>query len=200
MKNRLSRFILISLSVLCIFMTGCKKSNIQKIDPPTQEDLQKSNLQGIMQTDEVEDYYLTDYTIENGKIVYEFTDSVGEKDKISVTGIKMSYEDYVKSLPNGDLKETIINGINCLFIDRTVHYVPDGYKPDKRVQNNVNMGTTEIKYGNPDDLDELLPIQHIYWYDDATQIAYNIEAMGKYYQMADMGIYVSNYMEESQDK
>ncbi len=199
MKIRFKRLFAVILAGLMLSGCGGNTSDINKIDPPTQSELKSADMENIEQTDEFGDYVLTDYDIEQKKIVYSFTDKESPKKSLAVTGRKMTPEEYNSSLPETDtLKDAVINGINCKFIDRTVHFVPDGYMPDDRVKRNVAMGTTEIKYGNPNDLDELLPLQRFYWYDDALGIGYEIEATGQYYTLEEMSIYVQNYVESAE--
>lgn len=183
-----------------LMLSGCgNNGDTNKIDTPTESELKNADMENIEQTDEFGDYVLKDYDIEGKKVVYSFADKESPNKSLTVTGRKMTPEEYNSSLPETDtLKDTVINGINCKFIDRTVHFVPDGYTPDDRVKRNVEMGTTEIKYGNPNDLDELLPLQRVYWYDDALGIGYEIEAIGQYYTLDEMSIYVQNYVESAE--
>lgn len=198
MKHRLKLKCILAIITGCILLSGCGSDN-SKIDLPSQKEMAAAGLEDIAQTDEINDFVLTDYDIAEGEIVYTFTNSQDEKNTLGVTGIKMSAEEYEKMLPASDnLQDTVINDINCKFIDRTVHFVPDGYEVSQRIKDNVAKGTTEIKYGNPSKLDELLPLQRVYWYDENTSVAYTIEAMGQYYTLDNMTEYVRNYVENAE--
>ncbi|MGN1317434.1 MAG: hypothetical protein ACI4VF_00355 [Lachnospirales bacterium] len=181
----------------CLVFTGCGNS-VKKISLPTDEEMQQAGMGDITQTDEIKDFVLSDYSISNGEIVYSFSNVKDEKNTLEVKGVKMSLDEYNESLPKSDnLKDTTINGMECKFIDRTVHYVPDGYEFDERVKNNIKNGTTEAKYGSPSNLDQLLPLQRIYWYDAVTSTAYTLEAMGEYYTLENMSEYVYNYVDNA---
>lgn len=202
MKLKFNRFMAVSFIVFAVALCGCgKNTDAVKISLPTDEQCSESGIPGILQTDELEDeqdeYVLTDYKLENGSVAYTFTEKKDQKKSLEVIGKKMSQDEYKNSLPVGDLKDVRVNGIDCKFINRTVHYVPNDYEPDDRVKNNVKIGTTEIKYGSDSDIEELLPIQRIYWYDPAIQIGYSLESIGQYYSEEEMSIYVQNYVENS---
>ena len=193
MKINFKNIIATSL-VFCLLLTGC--GNDKGIDAPKLEELQSYGMENVKQTEKFKDYILTDYKISEGNIEYVFTGIDDENKVLTVICKNATFEEYNKSLPEVELSSTFINGMECRFIDRTVHYVPEGYVPDERVKKNVAKGTTEIKYGNS--VEALLPIQKYYWYDNENSMEYIVESMGQYYSLEEMGEIVLNFMKKAE--
>lgn len=199
MKFNFKSVLAVTFAVATLVLTGCG-NEAKKISVPSASECEQAQVIGIKQTNEIDDetndkeYVLTDYDLGNGHIVYTYTEKKEQLKSITVTGIKMTYDEFKSALPtNVELKDANVNGIACKYLERTVHYVPDDYEVSDRVKENVKKGTTEIKYGSRSDLDQLLPIQRMYWFDSANNIGYSLEIMGEYYQMADLNKFVLNY-------
>lgn len=206
MKLKFKSLAVLSIMSFALLFNGC--TNKEKVKLPDNSEISSAGLDGIKQTDELEgsfvveggnkddeDYFLSKYNIGDKTIEYTYTEAVQENKNITVTAKKMNEEEYQDFLPAGDTTTAIINGYDCTFISRTVHYVPDDYVPTDRVKANVEKGTTEIKYGSG--TEQLLPIQKMYWYDADNQIGYCIEAIGQYYSLEDWSSFSQSYMEKA---
>lgn len=211
MKLNIKTAAVLSIMSLALLLNGCNKNELQ-IDTPGSSQLNSAGLEGVKQTDELEgeyvdnmdiekkqkseEYVLSEYNIDSGNIEYIYTESDEQKKNITVTARKMNEQEYEEQLPVGETVNAIINGNQCTFISRTVHYVPYDYVPTERVKANVQKGTTEIKYGSG--TEQLLPIQKMYWYDYENQIGYCAEVMGQYYSLEDWSSFVQSYMENAE--
>ncbi len=206
MKLNIKSAAVLTLMSFALLLSGCGNN---KAKLPDNSEISSAGLEGVKQTDELEgsfidddettnddDYYLSEYNIGNNTIEYTYIESDEQKKNLTVTANKMSEQEYQDFLPVGDTISAVINGQDCTFISRTVHYVTDDYVPTERVKANVEKGTTEIKYGSG--TNQLLPIQKMYWYDAENQIGYCMEIMGQYYTLEDWSSFVQSYMENAE--
>lgn len=200
MKINLTKAAVLSVVTIVMLISGCgKRDNSDlRVDLPSDKEKASADLQEVKQTDEFGDYVLSDYNISEGKIEYVYTNKIDEVKTLTAVAEKMTSEEYNESLPAGDLKDAVINGIECKFINRTVHVVPSDYVPDKWVKNNVSIGTTEIKYDEDTTIDSLYPLQRIYWYDEEKGIAYSVESISQYYELEDMSEFVQMFLEKAE--
>lgn len=210
MKINLKNIVALSIMSLVLGLSGCGKENI-KVSLPESNELAQAGFNNVKQADELEGainnagktlegktdkYVLTDYTINENSIEYTYTDTETQNKKITLYADKVSETDFYNSLPtNTKLTDAIINGNNCIFLERTVRYVTDGYQPTELDKQNIEKGTTEIKYGNS--VNALLPIQRIYWYDYNSSMGYNVEVIGQYYSLEDLSTYVQSFMDNA---
>ncbi len=207
MKLKLKTIAALSLISLSLLAVGCGDNNA--IELPTQEQLSDVGLDGVKQTDELdgsfvldnentksESYVLADYELEDKTVSYTYVSTENINNSLTCTAKKMTPEEYEDFVPDINTTEAAINDYSCTFVSRTVHYVPDDYVPSERVKENVEKGTTEIKYGSG--TEQLLPIQKMYWYDSENQIGYCLEIMGQYYTLEDWSTFAQSYMEDAQ--
>lgn len=204
MKSKIKSFIAVSMSLAVVVLSGCGAGGpreAKKIDPPTKQECLNYNLEGVHQTDEISnedtDYVLTDYIIEPNYVEYEFTEKKTSNGIVTVTVSKQTRQEFEASMPDVELQDIDIDGMACKFLNRTVHYVPDGYELDEQTMKNVEKGTTEIRYGSDSDIEQLVPVQRVYWYDDEGQMGYTLDIMEQYYDADKLAEYVREYLKKS---
>lgn len=159
-------------------------SEISEGDLPSAEELEKANLSNVMQSNKINDQFnLYMYEIIDEGIKYSYlANAVTNGERLSITAVPMSEEEYNEMLPTSKVQNNVIDNINVCYNDRNLYYTIDESNVPEYIANGEKEGNVVVRYGNS--TSEFLPMQQIMWYSDG--IGYTLESISRNYTYEDM--------------
>lgn len=169
-------------------LTEATVSEIDEGKLPSKGELADAGIEGVMQTSKInQQFNLRDYEVlEDGGIKYNYQASaVTNGERLSITAVAMSQEEYNDMLPKAKTQTTQIGEQTATFNDRSLYYTTDeSAEIPTYIQKAEEADNCVIRYGNS--LSELLPMQQLMWYSEAEGIAYTLESIARTYTADDM--------------
>ena|GEM_PF-3278192 len=160
------------------------KERITEAQPlPEKNYLKDNGFEGIMQSENLKDYFFTKCDINDNLAVYNYQKNALTSGERLLIKVKKETEDEY----NSSLKkvETFVTdkGDTVSFKEVAINYVSDDFQINPAIEDAVNKGTAEVERGNSLER-EIISAQRLSWYSQG--YSYCIEARNLSFTKDDM--------------